>query len=205
MLNQFLDSLSNKRTDKYGGCIENRARFTLEVVDALIDAIGAEKVGIRLSPYHTYGTMSGSRDPTNLAAVAYVIGEIEKRRRDGKGLAYIHMTEPLLNDNSTGPAGEAATKKHVEGSNEFVYSIWKGPILRTGELGENPALALELVQHDRTLVGYGRYYISTPDIVDRLEKGLAFNTYRYKLFYGQTEEGYTDYPTYDEAIDLGYK
>ena len=205
LLNQFLDSLSNKRTDKYGGCIENRARFTLEVVDALIDAIGAEKVGIRLSPYHTYGTMSGSKDPTNLAAVAYVIGEIEKRRRDGKGLAYIHMTEPLLNDNSTGPAGEAAPKKHINGSNEFVYSIWKGPILRTGELGENPELALELVQHDRTMVGYGRYYISTPDIVDRLEKGLPFNTYRYKLFYGQTEEGYTDYPTYDEAIKLGYK
>jgi len=205
LLNQFLDPLSNKRTDKYGGCIENRARFTLEVVDALIDAIGAEKIGIRLSPYHTYGTMSGSKDPCTIATFAYVIGELEKRRRDGKPLAYIHMTEPLINDNSTGPITEPVVKKHEEGTNEFVFSIWKGPVLRTGELGENPTLATKLLENDRTMIGYGRYYISTPDIIDRLENGLPFNTYRYKLFYGQTEEGYTDYPTYKEAIKLGYK
>ena len=206
LLNQFLDSKSNKRTDEYGGCIENRARFTLEVVDALIDAIGAERVAIRLSPWHTYGSMSGATDPTNFAAVAYVIGELEKRAKEGKRLAYIHMTEPLLNDNSTGPAGENIVKKPVFGSNDFIFSIWRGPVLRTGELGENPERAKELLAiNDRTLLGYGRYFISTPDIADRLEKGLPFNNYRYKLFYAQSEEGYTDYPTYDEAVKLGYK
>ena len=205
LLNQFLDSGANKRTDQYGGCIENRARFTLEVVDAVIDAIGADKVGIRLSPYNLYGTMTGSEDPDIVATYAYVIGELEKRRKDGKGLAYIHLTEPSLNSSFIVPTAVGSAKDHPEGTNDFIYSIWNGPILRTGDLGERPEASLECLKHDKTLVGYGRYIIANPDLVDRLEKGLPFNKYNFATFYTPGSEGYTDYPTYDEAIKLGYK
>ena len=200
LLSQFQDPISNHRTDDYGGSIENRARLTLEIVDAVVEAVGATHVGIRFSPWNTYGTMSGSADPTLLATYAYMIGELEKRRRAGKGLAYIQMTEPLLNDNWQKSVGEQAVKPHRNlESNAFVYSIWKGPIIRTGELGDNPEIAKRLVEDDRTLLGYGKYFISTPDLVDRLEKGLSFNKYKKDLFYAQTDKGYIDYPTYEQA------
>ncbi|SMN22503.1 similar to Saccharomyces cerevisiae YPL171C OYE3 Conserved NADPH oxidoreductase containing flavin mononucleotide (FMN) [Maudiozyma saulgeensis] len=205
LLNQFLDSGSNKRTDQYGGSLENRARFTLEVVDAVIEAVGAERVGIRLSPYNLYGSMSGSEDPDFLATYAYVIGELEQRRKNGKGLAYIHLTEPSLNSSFIVPDAVGSSEEHPQGTNEFIFSIWKGPVLRTGDLGERPETALKHLKNENTLVGYGRYIIANPDIVDRLEKGLPFNKYNFNTFYTPGAVGYTDYPTYEEAVKLGYK
>ena len=94
LLNQFLDPISNHRTNEYGGSIENRARFTLEVVDAVVEAVGADRVGIQLQ--HHLGTMSGSQEPTIVAQYAYVIGELERRARAGKRLAYVHLVEPRI-------------------------------------------------------------------------------------------------------------
>ena len=199
LLGQFQDPISNQRTDDYGGSIANRSRLTLEIVDAVSSAIGATHVGIRFSPYNTYGTMSGSADPTLLSTFAYMIGELEKRRLAGDALAYVHMTEPLLNDNSVGPKKLSPHRDYPEGNNDFVYSIWKGPIIRTGELGDKPEVAMNILKDKRTLLGYGRYFISTPDLVDRLEQGLPFNKYKRDLFYAMTDKGYTDYPTYQEA------
>ncbi|CAD1785408.1 similar to Saccharomyces cerevisiae YHR179W OYE2 Conserved NADPH oxidoreductase containing flavin mononucleotide (FMN), homologous to Oye3p with different ligand binding and catalytic properties [Maudiozyma barnettii] len=205
LLNQFLDSNSNKRTDQYGGSLENRARFTLEVVDAVTEAVGADKVGIRLSPYNLYGSMAGSADPDFLATYAYVVGELEQRRKGGKGLAYIQLTEPALDTSFIVPDAVSSSIEHPQGTNDFIFSIWKGPVLRTGDLGERPEVALRYLENENTLVGYGRYIISNPDIVDRLEKGLPFNKYNFNTFYLPSAEGYTDYPTYDEAVKLGYK
>jgi len=205
LLGQFQDPISNERTDKYGGSIENRSRFTLEVVDAVTKAVGAKRVGIRFSPYNTYGTMSGSKDPTLLSTFCYIIGELEKRSREGNGLAYIHMTEPLKDDNPVKKDESQYFSDDGEGSNDFVYSIWKGPIIRTGELVTNPRLSMKLLEDDRTLTGYGRYFLSTPDLVDRLEKGIPLNKFRHDLFYAVTAEGYIDYPTYEEAIALNWK
>ena len=205
LLNQFLDSASNHRTDKYGGSIENKARFTLEVVDAVVEAVGADHVGIRLSPYNLYGSMSGSEDPDFLATYAYVAGELERRAKEGKRLAFIHLTEPSLNSSFIVPKAVGSAADHPAGNNEFIYSIWKGPIVRTGDLGERPEAALENLKHDNTLLGYGRYIIANPDIVDRLENGLPFNKYNFNTFYTPGAEGYTDYPTYAEAVKLGYK
>ena len=197
--NQFLDPISNHRTDEYGGSIENRARFTLEVVDALVEAVGADKVGIRFSPYGTFGTMSG-QDPLIVAQYAYVIGELEKRARDGKRLAYIHLVEPRLDLRMPGD-GET---KDLGQTNDFVYSIWKGLVIRSGNLAIHPEAVKDMVKDDRTLIAYGRYFIANPDLVDRLEKGLPLNKYDRSTFYTMSAEGYTDYPTYEEAVKLGY-
>ena len=199
-LNQFLDPASNKRTDEYGGSIENRSRIVLEVIDACIEAVGAEKVGVRFSPWATYIGMSGSSDPTLLATYAYLIGEMEKRRKAGKKIAYLHMVEPTVTD----PGLLEGEGIDTTGNNEFAYSIWKGPIIRSGTIAARPAVAKEMVAEGRTLLAYGRYFIANPDLVDRLEKGLPLNAYNRMTFYGGAEEGLTDYPTYEEALKAGY-
>ncbi|QLG72993.1 hypothetical protein HG535_0E00770 [Zygotorulaspora mrakii] len=201
LLNQFLDPISNKRTDEYGGTIENRARFTLEVVDAVVDAIGADKVGIRFSPYGTFGTMSGGAEPLIVAQYAYVLGELEKRAAQGKRLSFVHLVEPRV----TNPFFVEGQGEYHGGTNDFVYSIWKGLIIRAGNLALHPEVVRDMVENSRTLIGYGRYFISNPDIVDRVEKGLPLNSYDRDTFYAMTDKGYTDYPTYDKAVKLGYK
>lgn len=200
LLNQFIDPKSNKRTDEYGGSIENRARFTLEVVDAIVDAIGAERTAIRLSPYGTYGDMSGGDEPLIVAQFAYIIGELEKRAKAGKRLAYLHLVEPRVLD-PFAPEGENVYDK---GTTDFAYSIWTGPMMRAGNYAIHPEVAMEVLKDNRTMVGYGRYFISNPDLVDRLEKGLPLNKYDRPTFYAMSAEGYIDYPTYDEAIKLGW-
>ena len=200
-LNQFLDPISNKRTDEYGGSIENRSRIVLEVVDACIEAVGAEKVGIRLTPWARYLGMSGSTDPTLLATYCYVLGELEKRRRAGNGLAYVHLGEPRVTD----PFLMEGKGMEMYGHNDFAFSIWKGPIIRSGNLALHPDIAKDLLKNDRTLIAYGRYWISNPDLVDRLENGLPFNKYDRGTFLGRTAKGLTDYPSYEEAVKKGYK
>lgn len=200
LLNQFLDPISNHRTDEYGGTLENRSRFALKVVDAIVDAIGPEKVGIRLSPYGTFGTMSGGVDPMIMSQYAHIIGRLEERAKKGKRLAFIHLVEPRVTD----PTLVEGKGEYTDGTNDFVYSIWKGPIIRAGNLALHPEVAEEFVKDDRTLLGYGRYWISNPDLVTRLEKGLSLNKYNRDLFYAKTDKGYLDYPTYKEALDLGW-
>ncbi|CCH59055.1 hypothetical protein TBLA_0B02130 [Henningerozyma blattae CBS 6284] len=201
LLNQFLDPICNKRNDKYGGNIENRCRFALEVVDALTEAIGHERVGIRLSPFGVYGGMSGANDSTLLATFAYLIGELEKRAKDGKRIAYIHLMEPRVTDASL----EEGKGANEDVSNEFVYSIWKGKVIRSGNIALFPEVATEMVNDDRTLVAHGRFFIANPDLVERLENGLPLTKYDRSTFYTQGKEGYTDYPTYKEAMGLGWK
>lgn len=193
LLNQFLDSNSNRRTDEYGGSIENRARFTLEVVDAIVDAIGANKVGIRLSPYGVFGSMNGSKDPEFLAVYAYVIAQLEKRAFDGKRLAYIHLVEPRV----TSPLNPEGVGE-VDGSNDFIYNIWKGVVIRAGDYALHPDIAAKDVGKPNTMIAYGRLFIANPDLPYRLKEGLALNAYNRDTFYAPTRVGYTDYPTYEE-------
>lgn len=200
LLHQFINASSNKRTDEYGGSIENRARFTLEVVDALIDAIGAEKLAIRFSPFFKSGGMSGIDEPEWKEMYCYLLDQLEKRAQAGNRLAYVHLIDPRVtrgwNEDSDG-----AEDKH---DNNFAYNHWNGVIVRAGSFATNPELARESVENGRTLIAYGRYYISNPDLVHRLEEGLPLNQYDRSSFYRQDSIGYTDYPTYQEAIDMGW-
>ncbi|CCD23126.1 alkene reductase NDAI_0B00920 [Naumovozyma dairenensis CBS 421] len=197
LLNQFLDPMSNQRTDEYGNSIENRARFVLEVTDAVVKAVGPERVGIRFSPYGKFGNMSGGSDPDLLAEYCYILGELEKRAKNGKRLAYVHLVEPRV----TNPFLKEGEGEYTDGTNDFAYSIWKGPIIRSGNLALHPEIAKDLLQDDRTLLGYGRFFIANPDLVDRLEYGEPLNKYDRSTFYAMTDKGYLDYPTYDETFE----
>ncbi|CAL9737390.1 NADPH dehydrogenase 1 [Monosporozyma servazzii] len=200
LINQFLDPVCNTRTDEYGGSIENRARFPLEIIDAVMETVGHQKVGVRFSPFGVFGNMVGSKDPCIIAQYAYIIGELEKRAKEGKRLAYLHMIDPSVSD-FTLTEGEGGD---MTADNEFVYSIWKGAVIRAGNMALRPEAVRDIVKHENTLVAYGRYWLANPDLVQRLKDGLPLNEYDRPTFYTMTKEGYTDYPTYEEALKLGW-
>lgn len=190
LLNQFCDDFANTRTDEYGGSIENKARFMLEAVDAAIEAVGADKVGLRISPWLNMGV--AQYDVSPLPQFTYILSELKRRADQGKQLAYIHIVEPRV-------AGYTDLKQFV-GNNDWVRLIWDGPLIRAG--GYTKELAEEHVaKDDNLLIAFGRYYISNPDIKNKLEKGIQLDKYNRKTFYTTDEEGYTTY-TRSDGIDM---
>ncbi|SJM88090.1 related to NADPH dehydrogenase 1 [Zygosaccharomyces bailii] len=153
LLNQFLDPETNKRTDEYGRSIENRARLTLDVVDAVIEAVGADRVAICFSPY-----APGSHFLT-VAQYAYILGELEKRSRLGSRLAYVRLEEPTSSFFSSRPIDDSC-----EGAIGFVYSIWKGPVVRAGNLAIHPEQVEIAIENSRTLITDGQFFISNLNI-----------------------------------------
>ncbi|ANB11324.1 Oye3p [Sugiyamaella lignohabitans] len=183
---QFLHENTNRRTDEYGGSIENRARFVLEVVDALIEAVGAEKVSIRLSPWSSFNEVEPGVSP--IPQWSYIITELEKRAQEGNRLAYIHLVEPRVDG--------SVDRDDFAGSNEFARNIWQGIILRAGGLVHD---AEKLAEEDsKTIVALGRYFISNPDLVNRLEQKVELTPYDRSTFYATEPtdvSGYLDYKT----------
>lgn len=176
LIDQFLHECSNVRSDNYGGSIENRSRFALEVIDAVAGRIGADRTGVRFSPWNnSYGSITYDTSP--IPQFSHVITEIEKRGQKGSRLAYVHVME--------GPETS---------SNQFVQSIWKGSLLRSGDLLEKNTIEDIVNSDDRTVASIGRYYVSNPDLIDRLEKKQTLANYDFDTFYSHDAKGYTDYP-----------
>ncbi|KZV75902.1 NADH:flavin oxidoreductase/NADH oxidase [Peniophora sp. CONT] len=182
ILDQFLQTKSNERTDDYGGSVENRIRFVSEVLDAVTDAIGPERTGIRLSPWSSFmGMRMQDPVPTFSAVVNYAVAHHPK-------LAYIHVIEPRVDgikDIAEIPAGE---------SNDFIRDIWSPrPLILAG--GFTRELALSATERDKNvLVGVGRHYIANPDLPRRWMHGVALTPYNRQTFSTKGAEGYTDYP-----------
>lgn len=186
LLDQFLHENTNTRTDEYGGSIENRARFTLEVIDAVVAAVGADKVAVRLSPWSVFGGLN-----TGVSAIpqfSYVVAEIEKRRLAGSELAYLHIIEPRVAIKADAD-GEA---KFGE-SNRFVRDIWKGVLIRAGGFKYADSVS-DTEADDKLIISLGRLFLANPDIVRRWKEGLPLNAYNRDTFYTPGEVGYTDYP-----------
>ncbi|TFK50380.1 NADH:flavin oxidoreductase/NADH oxidase [Heliocybe sulcata] len=179
---QFLQDVCNTRTDAYGGALENRCRFSLEITKACADAVGESRVGFRISPWGHFGGMR-ERDPK--ATFSYFL----RRLRDQHpNLAYIHMIEPRTD----GPA----TVKEVpeEDSNDFVREIWAPrPIISAG--GYTRQMAYEAADKHGYLVAFGRYFIANPDLPKRIAEDVLWTRYNRKTFYVPKDPvGYIDYP-----------
>lgn len=190
ILDQFLQKTSNKRTDEYGGSVENRSRFLFEVLDGVIDAVGAEKISVRLSPWGTFGGMAGDSDPEIIATYSYVLAQFEKRRQEGKELAYVSLVEPRVSGDNDAV--------HCTTNNDWILLIWKGNIMRAGGFANTTPDYTRIFdtvsENNRTLIGIGRYYIANPDLVKRLHDGIELNSYNRDTFYASTSYGYTTYP-----------
>jgi N-ethylmaleimide reductase len=181
LLDQFLQDGSNKRDDKYGGSIENRARLLLEVVDAVVEVWGSKRVGVRLSPYGTFNDMQDS-DP--VALFTYVISELSKRE-----IVFLDLIEPRS-------SGAGSRDGNIEGRPDVATifrSLFKGVLISAG--GYDSESAKEAVSTGKAdAVAFGRYFISNPDLPERIKRNADLNRYDRGTFYGGTEKGYTDYP-----------
>ncbi|WP_437611945.1 alkene reductase [Erwinia sp. V71] len=177
LIHQFLSPASNQRTDEYGGSIENRTRFALEVVDAAIAGWSADRIGIRISPLGPFNGLDNGDDQEE--AALYYIAELAKRN-----LAYLHISEPDW----------AGGKPYSEAFRKAIRAIYPGVIVGAGaytaEKGEE-LIAKGLID----AVAFGRVYIANPDLVARLQKKAPLNEPKPESFYGGGAEGYTDYPT----------
>ena len=169
LLDQFLQDGTNKRTDQYGGSVENRARLMLEVTDACIDVFGADRVGMHLAPRRDAHDMSDS-DPK--ATFGYVARELGKRK-----IAFICARENLGGER-LGP---------------YIKQQFGGVFIANEKLTRESAEAV-IEAGEADAVAFGQWFIANPDLPSRLAHNAPLNPARPALFYGATGEGYTDYP-----------
>ncbi len=184
LVDQFIQDGTNRRTDGYGGPVENRVRFLRETVEALINVWGADRVGVRISPSGEWGGISDSDPAATFAHVATVL--------DGYGLAYLHVIEPRVKGDSTlhegrGPVASASLRQH-----------FSGPIIAAGGFDRAGSEAI-VASGVADLVAFGRFFASNPDLPFRLRHDLPLAPYRREHFWGGSEVGYTDYPAYAPA------
>jgi N-ethylmaleimide reductase len=184
LLEQFLQSRSNQRSDQYGGSIENRSRLVLDVVRAVVQACGAQKVGIRLSPYGRAND-SGEADPMPL--YSYLIGQL-----DAMGLAYLHLIEPRASG-----AGQAEVDhQNVPSAAQLFRKAWRGVLIAAGNFRGESANAMIAAGY-ADAIAFGRLFISNPDLPERLRMNAVLTPYNRATFYGGGVEGYLDYPLLD--------
>ena len=176
LLEQFIRPTSNQRTDAYGGSIENRARFVLEVVDAVVKAVGKDKVGIRLSPFGVFNDMPVY--PELADEYAYLAEQLNAR-----GLVYIHLV-----DHS--PMGAPAVPASIKA---MFRKTFKGALILSG--GYDAVRADKDIADGRCdLVAFGRPFLANPDFIARSKAGAAMNAPDMDSFYTADAKGYTDYP-----------
>lgn len=181
LLEQFLQTRSNQRTDQYGGSIENRARLLLEVTNAVIGAWSADRVAIRLSPYGVSND-SGEADPMPL--YSHVVRELDKL-----GLAYLHFVEPR----TSGVGRAEVFHNNVPKAYELFRPMWSGVLVTAG--GFDGTSAEEAVASGNVdIIAFGRPFIANPDLPERIKRNAPFTPYNRATFYGGDVAGYTDYP-----------
>ncbi|KAJ4954138.1 hypothetical protein NE237_030970 [Protea cynaroides] len=184
LLEQFMKDQANDRTDEYGGTLQNRCRFPLEIVEATINEIGAEKVGIRLSPFASY-MEAGDSDPEALGL--YMVQSLNKYE-----ILYCHMVEPrmkALGEKGETPHSLLPLRKAFNGT----FIVAGGHDREDG----NKAIANNYTD----LVAYGRLFLANPDLPKRFELDAPLNKYHRETFYiPDPVVGYTDYPFLESTI-----
>ena len=180
LINQFIDSQANQRTDAYGGSLQNRLRFLREVVEAVAEEIGAERVGVRLAPLTTLqGAVDDTPQATYLAA-AHLLDSI--------GVGYLHIAEADWED---APVMPVAFK-------EALRMLYRGTLIYAGKYTVDRAEEA-LTKGWADLIAFGRPFIANPDLPERLRQGLPLNAPDKATFFGGGAEGFTDYPVAETA------
>ncbi|KAF1999656.1 FMN-linked oxidoreductase [Amniculicola lignicola CBS 123094] len=180
LIDQFLQDTVNKRTDSYGGSVANRSRFAVEVTKAVVDAVGADRTAIRLSPFSEFQGMKMSDPFPQFKDVTAKLNTF--------GLAYVHYTEARVSGNADVDATESL--------DPFLDLYTSGPVLLAGGFKPESAYSTADEQYKGrdVVVVFGRYFISNPDLVYRVQEGIDFTPYDRDLFYNAKEaRGYTDW------------
>ena len=180
LLDQFLRDGANKRTDDYGGSIENRARLQLEITEAVVGVWGNDRVGIRLSPSSTFNGMSDSNPE---ATFGYSVEQLNRFN-----LAYLHLLEPGESDLRHG--GHAVPTAYFR-------PIYRGNLMANWDYDQAKANAA-IASGNADLISFGKAFIANPDLPERFKLNAPLNPPDPDTFYGGGEHGYTDYPTLKE-------
>jgi N-ethylmaleimide reductase len=181
---QFLNPNVNTRTDAYGGNIENRSRFTLQIAAAISAAIGRDKVGIRFSPFSQLGDLAPYDEEETHQTYAYLAKELNALQ-----IAYLHVgVNGPIPDKTFG-----AIRENFSGT----IILCNGLTAQTGEEALNNGFA--------DLVGFGRSFLANPDFVERIEKNADLNPVDFTTLYTPGAKGYTDYPTLNELQPVNYQ
>ncbi|KAI5950846.1 hypothetical protein KGF54_003920 [Candida jiufengensis] len=227
LIEQFLSPISNTRTDQYGGSVENRCRFLIEIIDKFIEhpQIGASKFGVRIAAWSTHFGMNYPEDKYPLDAsfppllfCQYILKYLEKLKQQGKEIAYVSITEPRVSGSfDQDPDGK---------SNSSLTEIWSGKLIRAGGYATNykgdpsliksnnsnlkigdgevqhyAALTKDVDADDRTLIAFSRPFTSNPDLIKRLKENLKLDLYERPFFYSHQLEGYLTFGDYvDENL-----
>ena len=182
---QFLHASSNHRSDEYGGSIHHRTRFMVEVVEAVLAESGPGRTGLRLSPSSTFNDMF---DPESEDLYSHLLERLAEH-----DMAYLHIVEP-------GIAGGASSDRPADAIDiRWVRERWSNGLITVGNHTRETAIR-ELSDHTADAVAFGRLFISNPDLVRRLAEDLPLEPAVREVFYGGTDHGYVNYPTYDEWL-----
>ncbi|KPM39783.1 hypothetical protein AK830_g6787 [Neonectria ditissima] len=191
LIDQFLQTSSNDRDDRYGGSVENRLRFPLRVLTAVCEAIGPDRVGIRMSPFSYFQGMR-EEEPLDL-----FVPWVEAIARTQPSLAFVHAVGPRA-------FGSRDTPQHLQQPEDCLDAIRKAvgqvgiKLIIAG--GYHPETAIQHTSETDDLVAFGRYFISNPDLPARIRNGWKLRKYDRRTFYTQTAEGYTDLPNYNARL-----
>ena len=184
LIDQFLRDNANFRTDRYGGGIENRIRLLGEVVDRLVQTIGADKVGVRLSPNGEVQGVNDSNPPALFGAAARLLDE--------KGAAWLELREPRPGGSFGAPDAAAV--------HPVIRQAFSRPLILNADYGlEDGQTSLDLGEADA--ISFGRPFLANPDLPRRLIEQLPLNPPRAELFYTNGEEGYLDYPRWEDISE----
>ncbi|QQX87014.1 alkene reductase [Cupriavidus necator] len=176
LVNQFIDSEANSRTDEYGGPLENRLRFLGEVTQALIEGTGSkDRVGIRLAPLTTLNGCVDADPETTYTAAAKLLGEL--------GVGYIHIAEADWDD---APHMPAVFKQRLR-------EVYRGTLIYAGKYTAERAQAA-LNEGWADLIAFGRPFVANPDLPERLRAGATLNPHDRDTLFGGGARGLTDYP-----------
>ncbi|MBC7745868.1 MAG: alkene reductase, partial [Flavobacterium sp.] len=184
LLHQFFNIYSNRRTDNYGGSIENRARILFDILDAIKQVCSLNRVGVRLNP-SLHGSQGMMIDQESIPVHEYIVNRLNEY-----GLAYLHLTEPFTPVEHV-PYAVKEVAKHFRPLFKGTLIINKGFTKETGN---------RVIENgDADLVAYGIPFLANPDLVERFTKNAPLNTPDFDTFYKAGPKGYTDYPTLEEV------
>jgi N-ethylmaleimide reductase len=178
LVKQFINANTNRRTDEYGGSIEKRAKFLLEITTRIANTIGKDRVGVRVSPYSTFNETPAYPEVDN--TYQYIAEQLH-----GLDIAYLHITDP-------------STKGEAHNLAKSLRQIFQNTIILSGGF-DSVSGEKELEKGNADLIAFGRPFISNPDLVERYKNKLPLNQLKFDLFYTPGATGYTDYPVFEDV------
>lgn len=182
LLDQFIQSHTNRRTDQYGGSVENRARLLLEVIDAVCDVWGSDRVGVRLSPLSTFNDIG---DDAPEATFGYIAERLNSYR-----LAYLHVVNPAMDSKG----GIDENNFRALQMMDLIREKYRGTLMAAGGFGRETAEAW-LQQGKADVIVFGRKFLANPDLPERFRQRAPLHADDPSTYYGGGARGYTDYPT----------